>query len=189
MRDPGLPCQNPTTSYWQIPPHPVLSELQSAQLPSDTDVVIIGSGITSTSIAHHLLSADPTIRVVVLEARAVSSGATGRNGGHILELPYEEYDLQVALLGREQAKKLVSFRLSHLKELLQFSKTVLSAEAAADCEIRPVEIVDAVLEESVWRKVKTEVKHFLKDFPECEDEWKLWDKEEAQEVWSPCPAE
>jgi glycine/D-amino acid oxidase-like deaminating enzyme len=122
--------------------------------------------------------------VVVVEARAVTSGATGRNGGHILELPYEEYDLQVALLGREQAKKVVSFRLAHLKELLHFSETVLSAEAAAACEIRSVEIVDAALDESAWEKVKREMKHFLEDFPECEDEWKLWEKEEAREV---CP--
>jgi hypothetical protein len=183
-KDPGLPSQKPTTSYWQVPPHPVLSKLQSPTLPSETDVVIIGSGITSASIAHHLLSADPTIRVVVLEARAVSSGATGRNGGHILELPYEEYSQLVALLGKEQAKKVVAFRLSHLKELLHFAKTVLSAEAAADCEIRAVETVEAVLDESTWQKLKIEVKHFLDDFPEYKNEWKLWEKEDAREVWS-----
>lgn len=118
----------------------------------------------------------------MLEARAITSGATGRNGGHILDLPYEEYDLQVSLLGREQAKKVVAFRMAHLEELLNFSKTVLSAEAAADCEIRSVETVDAVFDEKTWHNVKVEVKHFLEDFPECKNKWKIWEKEEARKV-------
>lgn len=32
--------------------------------------------------AHALLSADTGLRIVMLEAREVCSGATGRNGGH-----------------------------------------------------------------------------------------------------------
>lgn len=80
-QDPGQPSERPTESFWQIPPHPVLSTKQSLILPETADVVIIGSGMTAASIAHHLLSNDSRINITVLEARTLCSGATGRNGG------------------------------------------------------------------------------------------------------------
>ena len=78
QEDPGLPVPNPTLPFW----HDVLSpidSLSSSTLPEYADVVIIGSGITGTSIARTLLTTGvPTLRVVMLEARTVCSGATGR---------------------------------------------------------------------------------------------------------------
>src|SRR5699024_8257939 len=90
--DPGVPDVRSTSPFWLCDPHPQLSGCQSESLPTEADVVIIGSGITGASIARTLLedrirqnviSEHPT--VVVLEARDICSGATGRNGGHILE--------------------------------------------------------------------------------------------------------
>jgi hypothetical protein len=80
-QDPGQPSARPTESFWQIPPHPELSTKQSLILPETADVISIGSGMTAASIAHHLLSNDSRINVIVLEARTLCSGATGRNGG------------------------------------------------------------------------------------------------------------
>ena len=48
------------------------------QLRPAYDVVVIGSGITGTSFAYNALSRQGTLRVVMLEARDVCSGATGR---------------------------------------------------------------------------------------------------------------
>lgn len=79
--DPGQPSERPTESFWQVPPHPELSTRQSFNLPEKADVIIIGSGMTAASIAHHLLSSDSRITVTILEARTLCSGATGRNGG------------------------------------------------------------------------------------------------------------
>src|SRR3954449_8955030 len=45
------------------------------------DVAIIGGGFTGLWTAIALLSADPSLSVVVLEAERVGSGASGRNGG------------------------------------------------------------------------------------------------------------
>lgn len=47
----------------------------------DVDVAIIGAGFTGLWTAHSLLSADPTMRVAILEAADVGFGASGRNGG------------------------------------------------------------------------------------------------------------
>jgi hypothetical protein len=77
-RSPGLPVKHPTRSFWMVPPAtlPVSSE---AALPSHVDILVIGSGITSASCIRTLLSkGPPNLRILVLEARDVCSGATGR---------------------------------------------------------------------------------------------------------------
>lgn len=47
----------------------------------DCDVAIIGGGFTGTSTAYHLRRRFPERRVVLLEARTLGNGASGRNGG------------------------------------------------------------------------------------------------------------
>jgi glycine/D-amino acid oxidase-like deaminating enzyme len=52
-------------------------------LPGDTeaDVAVVGAGFTGLWTAYYLLRADPSLRVVVLEAETAGFGASGRNGG------------------------------------------------------------------------------------------------------------
>jgi glycine/D-amino acid oxidase-like deaminating enzyme len=52
-------------------------------LPGDTqaDVAVVGAGFTGLWTAYYLLRAEPTLRVVVLEAETAGFGASGRNGG------------------------------------------------------------------------------------------------------------
>ena len=85
--DPGLPRPNPTKSSWQIPPDPLQNYRSTESLPTYIlDVVIIGSGFSGASIAWHLLHGRPSLQnryyynTLMLEARDVCSGATGRNG-------------------------------------------------------------------------------------------------------------
>lgn len=79
--DPGLPVSNPTLSFWHDVPSPLASHRPNA-LPPFADVVIIGSGITGTSVAHTLLTEtskdEGGPQIVMLEARDACSGATGR---------------------------------------------------------------------------------------------------------------
>ena len=42
------------------------------------DVAIIGSGITATSFAYNALASEAGLKIAMLEARDVCSGATGR---------------------------------------------------------------------------------------------------------------
>ena len=44
-------------------------------------MAIVGAGYTGLWTAYYLLAADPTLRVVVLEAEVAGFGASGRNGG------------------------------------------------------------------------------------------------------------
>ncbi len=48
------------------------------------DVAIIGGGFTGVSTAYHLSRRFPDRRVVLLEARTLANGASGRNGGLML---------------------------------------------------------------------------------------------------------
>lgn len=48
------------------------------------DVAIIGGGFTGLSTARELLLRRPDLGVVVLEAKTVGNGASGRNGGQLL---------------------------------------------------------------------------------------------------------
>lgn len=84
-----LPPPRSTHSFWHSEPSALLAGHRSTRsLPQTADVVIIGSGITGTSIAHHLLD-EPRdqahnhgqkLNVVMLEAREACWGATGRVG-------------------------------------------------------------------------------------------------------------
>jgi glycine/D-amino acid oxidase-like deaminating enzyme len=51
---------------------------------SSADVVVVGGGLTGVSTAWHLAARAPGRRIVVLEARGLGNGASGRNGGQVL---------------------------------------------------------------------------------------------------------
>ncbi len=53
------------------------------RLPGDTevDVAIVGAGLTGLWTAYYLQTADPSLRIAVLEQEVAGFGASGRNGG------------------------------------------------------------------------------------------------------------
>ena len=54
---------------------------RAQQLPAHAAVVVVGAGLTGTAAAYHL--SERGRACVVLDARGVAHGATGRNGGHL----------------------------------------------------------------------------------------------------------
>ena len=117
---PDLPCCQPTVSCWQEPSS-VLADFQSTpNLPSHTDVIIVGSGITGASIAYHLLHQDPALSVLMLEARTACSGATGRNGGHTKAASYREFLDDCMSIGEDEAAKVVRLQYDCVKEIHAF---------------------------------------------------------------------
>ena len=48
---------------------------------TEADVAIVGAGFTGLWTAYYLAEADPSLRIVVLEAETAGYGASGRNGG------------------------------------------------------------------------------------------------------------
>ena len=59
---------------------------RNSALKGDTtaDLAIIGGGFTGTSAAYHFSKHYPEKRCVILEAKSLANGASGRNGGMML---------------------------------------------------------------------------------------------------------
>ncbi|KIW04742.1 uncharacterized protein PV09_04471 [Verruconis gallopava] len=85
-----LPVPNSSKSFWLSEPDRILiGHRTTPDLPAEADVVVVGCGITGANAARYLTESDKTLRVVVVEAREVCSGATGRNGGHCQPLLFD----------------------------------------------------------------------------------------------------
>ncbi|MFT3690811.1 NAD(P)/FAD-dependent oxidoreductase [Paenirhodobacter sp.] len=87
--------------WWSVPPdpRPTLSQ------PEEADVAIIGGGFTG--IASALFLAQAGKRAVVLEARHVGFGASGRNGGQVIPGLKHDPEELLAEYGPDQGARLV----------------------------------------------------------------------------------
>lgn len=185
--DPGIPNDTTTSSFWLRTPHPQFEQPSTQALPTKADVVIIGSGITGTSIACTLLqnrkkneSASPHPFVVMLEARDICSGATGRNGGHILEKADDYADLEDSL-GEDAARKIMRFRLAHLPEILQTAEEIGLTDSA---QVRKVRFMSAYFSDKSWEAALERLLRFKLGMPEESAEWVAHGGDSVPEV---CP--
>ena len=182
--DPGIPValHSSTKSFWLKHPHPTLSNAQSAVLPDEAHVVIIGSGISGTSISRTILegsTASPPPKVVVLEARDTCSGATGRNGGHILETA-DEYGDFVDNFGLEAGRKIMAFRLAHLNEILGL---VDQLDLAEETQARKVQFLTAYFDDETWEDALVRLGRFKEGMPVESSEWISYEGKKIPKVW------
>lgn len=183
--DPGLPRTNPTQSFWQLPPHHAVSDIQSSTLRQETDIAIIGSGITGCSVTKALLEdADQVfgpVTVTVLEARTLCSGATGRNGGHLVSPMGHKFSDLAAAHGVEKAREMARFSLRNV-EHVQKMVAGLPKHIQEASEIRPVTRVGCVMDKEMWAHHKASVEMFERELPERKGHHRLINGKEAEEV-------
>lgn len=92
------------------------SELPSAlaagrpALPGDAtvDIAIVGAGFTGLWTAYHLVTLDPTLRVMVVDAATAGAGASGRNGGWCSALLPVSWDQIARQYGPDAARQFQS---------------------------------------------------------------------------------
>jgi gamma-glutamylputrescine oxidase len=99
-------------SYWLEDP---VEPLPRAAWRGRPDVIVIGGGVTGCSCA--LTLAEAGVRVRLHEARAVASGASGRNGGFALRGGAMAYDIARDQLGVEAASALWRLTERYLERL------------------------------------------------------------------------
>lgn len=117
----------------------------------------------------------------MLEARAICSGATGRNGGHCKDVSFKTYSKLKTQLGREAAMQLVKFRRSHVDATRQLAHQ-LSKEGFSDGQFRDVTSLTAVFDQDTFRDFRANLEALLEDFPEERSRYTVSDGEEAQKV-------
>lgn len=150
----GLPVPNSTHSYWHKEPSPaLLGHRTTAELPAAADTVVIGTGMTGAFAARFLKQADPSGRLLVLEAREACWGATGRNGGHCQPFLYAA------------AEDVARFEL----ETYRFLADLVAAEGGPDCGWRAVPGVHAMLSPDVWAAARDAVPRLQAAVPDFAD--------------------
>ncbi len=107
-----------STSLWQSELNESGKTLSTDPLHGavETEVAVIGAGITGTATALWLAQAGIDVRV--LETRSIASGASGRNGGFIAYGTTASYSNVIQRYGREQARRLWAFTIRN-HELLK----------------------------------------------------------------------
>src|SRR5688500_5078771 len=96
----------------------------------DCDVAIVGGGLAGLSAAIEL--ADRGKRVVLLEAREVGWGASGRNGGQVIAGLACDISAIEALRGIDEARRIWAMTLEGL-DILRLRRE----RFAIDCDWRP----------------------------------------------------
>ncbi|CAG9942498.1 unnamed protein product [Clonostachys rosea f. rosea IK726] len=144
---PGFPQPNPTTSYWQIPPHPIANHRTTQSLPTSTafDYIIIGSGISGAAVAFKLLSRDPSLKILMLEARTAASGASGRNGGHCRAGFWLNQRKYTESFGEDEALKFLKLEEQNGLDIADFVR-----KHNVDCDFREVETADVYVSNEGW---------------------------------------
>ena len=149
----------------------------SAFLPTSVSVLIIGSGITGSSIAYNLLSQQSAPSVLLLEARTACSGATGRNGGHTKCASYRSFLENVDALGELEAAKIVRYEYACMKAVHAFAR-----EHGIECDSWEGDTVDVIYDEDQWKLAKHAVVEIQKvlGMSDPASVYHFWDTNEAE---------
>ncbi len=108
-----------TVPFWQDEPYTPFAPLEG---DASAEVCVIGAGIGGIATAWHL--GRRGIRALVLEAREVASGASGRNGGFFLAGAAPMYDRMRDRWGRDRARRIYAATLAGQEEMLRVAEGI-----------------------------------------------------------------
>lgn len=159
-----------------------MANTKSSTLPETADIAVIGSGITGASVTKMLLEKDRSSKVVVLEARSLCSGATGRNGGQLATNAGEIYAEYKAQFGSEMAGRVAAFTFKTCDRM----REVVAEYAPEESEYRDVTKVRTFLDEASFAAMKDSIKQMESDHPDLAGIYKIIDSETVLKV-NTCP--
>jgi len=124
---------SPHQSFWLANlKRPTLTAV--TDLPQSVDVVVIGSGLTGVSTAYWLSTQG--IKTLLLEKSELSSGATGRNGGHIIANSGPNFATSIQQHGIDGATAILEFTRENFRLLHE-----LVEGNAINCDLRDNDLV------------------------------------------------
>ncbi|KAI0130717.1 FAD dependent oxidoreductase [Daldinia grandis] len=136
-------------------------------MPSNqAEVIIIGSGIAAAAAAYSILSETRRVnnlrRVLVIEARGMCGGGTGRGNGLLNCAPHEMFYRLRSTIGIHRAAALVRFQIAHIKVLRELCQAIDGDNA----EFRAKEIVEFYLTEQDFKSAFAKAHLFSQWIPE-----------------------
>ncbi len=142
----------------------------------EADVAIVGAGFTGLWTAYYLAEADPTLRIVVLEAETAGFGASGRNGGWCSALFPASLATLAGLADRGGA--LAQHRA--MRETVDEVVKVAAAEGI-DAHVAKGGTIALARSRAQWRRARAEVAE-ARRWDRDEDDLRLLDRGEATAV-------
>lgn len=118
----------PTAPVWWDVESPRYPRIPGSTLRAD--VAVIGGGLTGLSAAYHLLGRRPGARIVVLEARRIGAGASGRTTGLLGPGVGQSVAALVRRQGPARAKALYMATLEAVEDVCR-----LVRREGIDCEL------------------------------------------------------
>lgn len=183
--DPQLPRTSPSESFWQMPPHPTLSTIQSPTLARRTTFAIIGSGITGCSVAKHLLehaSKEKGFDVTVFEARTLCSGATGRNGGALTSFAPFHFTELVDEGGLDAAIKIGRYAYETLEKMHALGSATPERQRAS--EVRRLRGIVGYADQKAFDEAKASVECYNENLPDHKLDSEFLTAQEARERYN-----
>jgi glycine/D-amino acid oxidase-like deaminating enzyme len=107
-------------------------EVTSLSAPAETDIAIIGAGLTGLWTALFLKELDPARDIAVVEQGIAAFGASGRNAGMLSETVDHSHALAIQHFGIAAARRLAALGERNVAELATF---VL--DRGIDCDYEP----------------------------------------------------
>ncbi|KAF5240394.1 hypothetical protein FANTH_9654 [Fusarium anthophilum] len=144
--DPGYPSPKGTSPFWHSQPHPRANH--QSEWPSEImDVVIIGAGLSGMNLVRTLLKKQPDIQIVLIDARSLCSGATGRNGGHCKTMTPAMWTERKHSFGIEEAASISAFEHAHLEAMANAIR-----EDGIDCDLVLTQGIEAYYDQKDFDK-------------------------------------
>ena len=198
------PAVGYTQPFWRTELDPLDDYCSTPDLPKETDILIIGGGYAGASAAYHLFpeeQQDTPPKVVLLEARELCSGATGRNGlrpslfneyvqtdvragGHLRPDLYSATSMHTERYGIGPAVEVVRFEIAHLKILEE-----LVRKEKIDCDLTFSRSYDIYLDADQLADAKKFYDFLVEQGLDFMEDVKYLSQEEAQGVSRSCAPE
>ncbi|EWT01228.1 FAD-dependent oxidoreductase [Intrasporangium oryzae NRRL B-24470] len=153
-----------------LAPRPALSS------DLDVDVAIVGAGYTGLWTAYHLVTADPSIRVAVIEKEVAGFGASGRNGGWCSALFPTSLKRMAAERGRDAAIRMQQRLHETVPEVGR-----IAAEEGIDCHFEQGGYLSVARNQAQLERVREDVADYA-SWGFGPDDHRLLDAGEVREI-------